>query len=44
MQDIKVKLLRETETAAVVLIGGTVRIFSKCSQVYSQLIRSLLSD
>jgi hypothetical protein len=43
MQGIKVKLLRETETAAVVLIGETVRIFSKCSQIYNQLVRNLIS-
>jgi hypothetical protein len=44
MREIKVKLLRETETAAVVLIGETVRIFSKCSQIYRQLVLCLISD
>jgi hypothetical protein len=43
MQNIKVKLLRETETAAVVRIGENVSIFSKCSRVYNQLVRSLIS-
>jgi len=44
MQKIKVKLIRETETAAVVLIGKTVRIFSKCSEIYRQLVLFVASD
>jgi hypothetical protein len=43
MQDIKIKRLRETETAVVVVIGKAVKIFSKNGQMY-RYVCNLLSD
>lgn len=44
MQKIRIALIRETETAAIVLIGSVVKIFSKRSQIYNQLIRRRLTS
>ena len=40
MRKIEVKLLKETETAAVVLIGCTVKVLSKDGRLY-KLIQNL---
>jgi hypothetical protein len=42
MQEIKVKRIRETETAVVILIGKAVKILSKRGKMYAQ-VRDILS-
>jgi hypothetical protein len=43
MLEIKVKRIRETETAVVILIGKAVKILSKSGRMYAQ-VRDILLD